>query len=235
MIPVVINNRNRLSTLKSLIEWLEGLDVRIFVLDNDSSYPPLLEFYETIRSNVEVIKLKQNIGNEAIYFWGGHLSFSERYYVYTDSDVVPKQECPKDLIEYLVKCKERHKHTPKIGVSLEINDLPPCFAFRNEVIKWESKYWTEKEGDLWRASVDTTFAIYDRMGLAATQHIVHGLLRTDRPYTARHLPWYVDNDCLDEEEKYYLANANAKLISGIDKGREVGMWTQKMRRRKLHL
>ena len=42
-ISVFINNRNRLSTLKCLVEWLCNKNIEIVILDNDSIYPPLID------------------------------------------------------------------------------------------------------------------------------------------------------------------------------------------------
>ena len=43
--PILINSFNRLSCLRRLIMWLTRAGYRrIYVIDNDSSYPPLLAF-----------------------------------------------------------------------------------------------------------------------------------------------------------------------------------------------
>ena len=47
---VVINNRNRLTTTRNMVEKLLSLnpDEHIIIIDNESTYPPLLEWYEYI-------------------------------------------------------------------------------------------------------------------------------------------------------------------------------------------
>ena len=46
-IPIIINNFNRLTYLKDLIFFLEKNGyVNIVVIDNASTYPPLLEYYK---------------------------------------------------------------------------------------------------------------------------------------------------------------------------------------------
>ncbi len=45
-IPIFINSRDRLGTLRDLVNWLKKAgQQRIYILDNDSSYAPLLEYY----------------------------------------------------------------------------------------------------------------------------------------------------------------------------------------------
>ena len=60
-IPIIINSFNRLSTLKLLIASLEERGwTNIHILDNCSTYPPLLEWFKTIP--YEVIHLPGNLG-----------------------------------------------------------------------------------------------------------------------------------------------------------------------------
>jgi hypothetical protein len=70
----------------------------------------------------------------------------------------------------------------------------------------EKSYWQLPllEGGVRPAPVDTTFAIYDKNLL--DRHQVCGG-RTDTPYTARHLPWYVALDQWDAEFTYYIEHA----------------------------
>lgn len=219
--PVVINNRNRLKTLVELVEWLKGKNVEVVVLDNQSDYSPLLDMYP--RLDVEVVFLGGNFGHTALQQWGGHERFKSRYFIYTDSDIVPREDCPGDLVDYLVRQKREHPEYNKVGASIEIEDLPDGYPFKSEVLNWESKYWREKRGDFYLADVDTTFAAYDLENRSSKSHCVSNCVRTDRPYTVRHLPWYITNFC--EEESYYVRSANAKFADG----RRVGMWTQKHR------
>jgi hypothetical protein len=219
--PVVINNRNRLSSLVALLDWLKNKNVEITILDNQSDYLPLLDMYSRI--DVNVVRLGSNFGNTALYRWGGHLDFKQRYFIYTDSDIVPKESCPDDLVDYLILHKSQKQEYNKIGASIELGDIPDDYPFRSEVIEWESKYWVEKRGDFFIADVDTTFAAYDVESEASTEHRISNCLRSDRPYTVRHLPWY--SCALSEEDIYYARSADAKLPDG----RRVGMWTQKHR------
>ena len=52
--PVFIVCRDRFTCLVGLLDWLEsvGQADEIYLLDNDSSYAPLLEFYEQTRHTV---------------------------------------------------------------------------------------------------------------------------------------------------------------------------------------
>ena len=60
-VPIIINCRDRLGSLVELVDYLEraGQD-RIYLLDNDSAYPPLLEYLA--HSPHEVVRLGRNAG-----------------------------------------------------------------------------------------------------------------------------------------------------------------------------
>ena len=68
-IPIIINNFNRLSSLLRLIDALTSCGyTRIYILDNASTYPPLLSYYESCP--FEVIRLGRNLGFKAL--WKSH-------------------------------------------------------------------------------------------------------------------------------------------------------------------
>lgn len=163
-IPVIINNFNRLTTLKRLIASLtsRGID-NIIILDNASTYPPLLDWYKECGHTV--IHLEGNLGFKAL--WKSRLTknlYRKGWYIYTDSDVELAKDCPDDIIERMLHVMTVERPSAlKTGPSLLINDLPDCFANKTDVIAHEQKFWEHREGDLFRAPIDTTFALYRPM------------------------------------------------------------------------
>ena len=135
MIPVIINNRNRLTHFKSLINWLQKINCRIIVLDNDSTYEPLIEYYSNISNDVEICFLRQNLGHQALYNWKLHQKFNEKFFIYTDSDVVPTDLCPLNVLHYLVENKSKYSNYHKIGLSLKTDDIPDQYQHKKLVLK----------------------------------------------------------------------------------------------------
>ncbi|MBQ8224411.1 MAG: hypothetical protein IJZ86_03535 [Bacteroides sp.] len=72
------------------------------------------------------------------------------------------EACPDDVVDRLLHLlKDKYKYAAKIGLSLRIDDLPDCYAQKSKVIEWESRFYKEENEDsLFRAPVDTTFALY---------------------------------------------------------------------------
>ena len=204
-IPVVINNRNRHTYLIQLISWLEKAGMtNIIILDNDSTYPRLLEYYGTTKHRV--VKLGDNVGHHALWKSSLWKEIQSQYYIYTDPDVVPHKNCPADTAEYLLKQLEKYTSIEKIGLGLKIDDLPEHYANKQKVIEWESKYWkNEVTPGIYNSEVDTTFALYRPFTDGKTW--VAPAYRTGEPYVAHHMPWYENTADPGEENLYYMKHA----------------------------
>jgi hypothetical protein len=98
--PVFIPIRDRLEPLVILIDWLEraGLD-EIWLIDNASSYPPMLEFLES--TSHHVVRTGINLGHRSPWLSGTVQRHShQRPYEVTDPDVIPDAQCPLDAVEH---------------------------------------------------------------------------------------------------------------------------------------
>ena len=219
-VPIIINNFNRLTTLHLLIEALHkrGYD-NIYIIDNASTYPPLLEYYD--QCPYTVFRLTENLGFKAL--WKSHLDkkFCNDYFIYTDSDVVPADFCPADFVDYFLQDLKKHPLARKIGFSLRIDNLPDCYDHKQEVIEKETIYYSRLEEEkLYRAPIDTTFALYrPRVGLSRSRYVE--AYRTAYPYQAEHLPWYTNSAQPSEEELYYIKHCS-----------KVTEWTAKAQQQK---
>jgi len=214
-IPIIINNFNRLDYLRRLIHSMEtcGL-MNIIILDNCSTYPPLLEFYQTC--NYQVIPLQQNYGHLALWKSGLYDRYKWNYFVYTDPDVVPVAECPKDFIVHFKRLLDKSYKLDKIGFGLRIDDLPDTFSLKEKIIAYEKRYWQKKAGaGVYNAPIDTTFALYKPLSdLKRGEVYTLNAWRTDSPYLANHLPWHVDSNHLSAEDEYYMQTCNASSSMG---------------------
>ena len=200
-IPVYLNNFNRLTTLAGMVTYLRHIPkARPIVVDNASTYPPLLDWYTAC--DVEVIRLGVNAGPCAPWDQGCIDQLAE-YYAVSDSDL-DLTGIPRDLLDVLVYGLKKYPGSVKVGLSLEINDLRQDHPMQRQAIELERNYWSVRVDDqFWDAPIDTTFAIY-RQGSGFGDY--RPALRSDRPYTARHLPYYRSAAEWDDEERYYAAH-----------------------------
>lgn len=203
-IPIIINNRNRLKFLKQLIESLEIRGYKnIIIIDNKSTYKPLLDYYNSIP--YKVILLDENLGYKSIEKIPLYKEIRSNYFVYTDSDVVPIKECPDDFMEYFLVILRKYFWVTKVGFSLKIDDLPDHYDKKQDVINWEAQFFKNKFGSDYLAPIDTTFSLHKPYAFISTRGFFN-MIRTGYPYEARHMPWYNDSNNLDEEEKYYISS-----------------------------
>ena len=199
-IPVIIINFNRFNHLQKLVDWLEKADMRnIFIIDNASTYPLILDYYNQTKHNV--IKLNVNIGYKAFWDTPIHLWFKGLPYILTDPDVIPVENCPLDAIKFFQEILTKYDNINKVGFGLQIDDIPDHYHKKSEVIEWETKFWGKPVSEnLYKADIDTTFALY-RANSVKQQW--GKTLRTGGDYLIKHLPWYENSNLLSEEELYY--------------------------------
>jgi len=227
-IPIIILNKDRFLVLKNQVEFLQKRNyTNIFIIDNKSTYQPLLDWYKVCGADVYFNPTPKTC-NGSLHWLTRQYGIekfcklvTESEFILNDSDVVPVDECPQDFIEHMIELrKEFSAH--KIGLGLKIDDIPDAFYNKQRVLNIEIPYWNQtvphstiSEVPLYQAPIDTTFAVYRAGSYCAwgsgqiTQQpdgAVGPCYRTGTPYIARHIPWYYDYTNLPEDEKYYLMN-----------------------------
>ncbi|MGM0932660.1 MAG: glycosyltransferase family 2 protein [Bacteroidota bacterium] len=222
-IPIIIISFNQLFYLKQLVGFLQKHNYNnIIIIDNNSTYKPLLNYFESIGSSVTLHKLKENHGH--LVFWEKKELFekySKGYYIVTDADIVPEPNCPSDFVSYFKKILNRNPKITKVGFSLKIDDIPETNPNKEKVIKWESRFWNnkDKEGN-YKADIDTTLALY-RPGYSYKEQDFYKAIRTKKPYLAKHGGWYLDINNLTEEQRFYYSTCNQSSSWRLDKGKNL--------------
>jgi hypothetical protein len=198
-IKAFIVNRNLLTTLKNTVDFLlKEPRIEVVIFDQQSDYPPLLEYYKTV--NATVVYSSTNAGPHSV--WGEQLKkhFNNTFFIVTDSDCI-YDNVPSNWLDRMLNILN-NTTIFKVGFSLNISDLPNT-TVGNQAVEWESKYWNKKIESGWDAHIDTTFALY-RPGSGFS----YDAIRLDKPYCIQHFPWYITKDNINEEWKYYLNNIN---------------------------
>jgi len=218
-IPIIIISFNQLYYLKQLVTFLQKHKyTKIVIIDNNSTYKPLLDYFESIGSSVTLHKLKDNHGH--LVFWKSkelYDEYSKGYYIVTDADIVPDPDCPSDFVRYFKKILDRNQKITKVGFSLKIDDIPETNPNKQKVINWESQFWKNKNRKgCYLAAIDTTFALYKPNYEYNEQSFLRAI-RTEKPYQARHGGWYLDTKNLTEEQMFYFATCNESSAWRVDK------------------
>lgn len=199
-LPIIINNYNRLTYTRNLVDWLLKAGYKnIIILDNLSTYPPLLEYYETCPA--KVIFLEKNLKFKALWQIDLFNVIKKNYYVYTDSDVYPGTNCPNDIVYQLYLLSKRFT-CEKAGPALQIDDLPEHYSPRNEVIRFEQRHWDHPlAANVYDAPIDTTFALYKPFAYGAAEECKG--IRVAGNLQFKHMPWYINSQAPGDEELFY--------------------------------
>ena len=209
-IPVIIINKNLLTWPSKMVECIKTFECvgDITIVDNQSTYEPLLEWYKTNPCNIIHsafngqsspwdMKIPEKLGYE--------------YYVVSDPDM-DLSETPKDCLLYLKNKLEAHKEYDRIGLSLSNHDVSPSSPYYSHLRTWHELYWKPESliDNLYTEQLfDTTFGMYH-----IDRHFSGKSCCTGKPYSAKHIPWEITQEELNNlnisnpEFFYYLKNAS---------------------------
>ena len=214
-IPIFINSRDRVECLKRLVAWLTQSGYRrIYILDQNSTYQPLLDYYAEIDGKLAtVIRFSRNIGHMAV-FKSDILEILEidTPYIYTDSDVVPEDTTPVDLIEVFYQILVSCPFFRKVSLGIKYSDI--TFYNKKEAMKVEAqKENTPILPNVYIGAYDTTFALYGNHRFYSVEEAA--IVRIEGA-EGLHLPWYY-GEVLPPDEEYYVDHAD-RVVSTFSRG-----------------
>lgn len=197
-IPIFIISYNRKADLEKLLNRLlqDGYK-NLNIVDNHSSDESLVSYLDELerKSNkcIKIHRLSKNWGHKVI--WKCHLFddiLENGYYVVTDPDIIPIDECPNDYVKKFYEILQKYPQKTKVGFALKIDDLPESYVYKYDIIRFESFYWEKHlpyDFIIYDAPIDTTFALYKPGKMKEKEEFYSGI-RTGDKYQARHLGWY---------------------------------------------
>ena len=206
-IPVFIISYNQPSYLRNMVAQLIRLQVspsEITVLDNASTNPQLIEYLEDLQeAGGGIVRLERNLGPHEIFAPEVGVDWPE-VFALTDPDLEFNPSMPttfrEDLLAIACACR-----VWKCGLALSLVDaeqfLEGTYVSGMSIADWESQFWrhraevqreaaellTRASAEVFRAEVDTTFAVYRR---DYPKGSFLESVRVSGSYSARHLPWY---------------------------------------------
>ena len=213
MIPVYINNFNRLEPVKALVDDLSRMNspTKITIVDNASCMKELLKWYLELSEYRPDVRVVYQANNGPRGYWRC-MDHGDPYYVVCDPDV-DISTCPNDMLCVMVEILSRNPSITKIGPSIRIDDVPKEYPFYERVQLDEGRFYKKKHEATgwWEAEIDTAFA----MCRTGTTFTYGPALRGPDPYVMRHLPFYEIPGKLSPEMKFYLENMPEQYKRGI--------------------
>lgn len=215
-IPIIIINYNQLEHLSYLVSFLLDRNFRnIVIIDNNSNYPPLLEYYDKMQDKVTIERMSENFGH-MVFFENRALQkkYASGYYCITDADIRPNENLPENFLETLIHTLDKYQfNILKAGFALDLESIPDYYPFKDKVKKWEEQFWKNKlEPDVYRAGIDTTFALYKprypKRFKVKPIRFYEGV-RIAGNFTCKHMGWYLDPKNLTEEQRFYMQTSSS--------------------------
>lgn len=222
-IPIIIICYNNYLYVKNTLEQLLKINNECYkniqILNNKSTCLDTINFLKNI--DVTVINNLENNGplissnnNKHIY------DILPNKFILTDPDLLLNENIPSDFIEILSNLSDKYG-TSKIGFALNITDFEKFYkdtSYFNglSIYDYEKNFWINKIYDdnyeLYDALIDTTFCLINKDNVAKNGREI----RIAGNFTAKHLPWYVENDIYNIYENY-INSVNSTRISKISK------------------
>jgi FkbM family methyltransferase len=212
-IPVVIISYNNWKYVQNTIKQISKYNLEIIIMDNKSTDPESIQFLKNIP--FQVIHNKKNNGpwitpdnNQEL--WN---NLPNRF-ILTDPDLQFNPNLPKDFLETFIEISELH-NAYKVGFALDISDYSemyqiPNYHFGQSIYEWEySQHWTTRlehpKYELYLALLDTTFCMISK------NKNPYNNVRIAGNFTAKHLPWYVNNPIYNVYSNYNSNKLSTKI------------------------
>lgn len=214
-VPAFVICRDVLGPLIPTVAALEagGVD-EIYLVDNDSTWQPLLDWYD--QSPHTVFRWDQNLGKKGPWRRGLiERKAGDRPFIVTDPDIVPYDDCPSDWLAHWLDILDRFPEIVKVGFGLPTGDIPDCYEFKDEATRRQAQHFSKRRrvpGVGFRTPLDTTMAVYR----PHTPYCTGPAIRTEAPYVACHLGWHIDSANPPPELAHFRSRAD----------RRFGNWTK---------
>ena len=217
-IPIIIICYNNYKYVRHTIEQLRRINKEYYkniqIVNNNSTCVHTINFLKNL--DINVIHNSTNNGPWITPTNNRHIynSLPDKF-ILTDPDLKLNTNIPHNFIEILSELSDTYK-TEKIGFALDIDDFEKMYKNTNyahgkSIYEWELQLWNKKIQDpiydLYNHTIDTTFCLVNKNYIHTDYHI-----RIAGDFTAKHLPWYRENEIYTTYEQY-INSTNTTRIS----------------------
>lgn len=221
-IPVYIIAYNFLYFVKNIVNQLKQYTKNIHIIDNKSTYPDLLEYYN---QDYEFFlhKMETNYGH---YVWKTQIYWQcPKIFAITDPDLELNLFMPKNFLTVFKDLSYQYQKG-KVGCALDISDSHLFFQDKDytqgcTIKEWEDRFWIKDikndNYQLYEGSLDTTLCVVNKQF-----EEVNNAIRVAGDYSCKHIPWYVgwhnkiDPIELEFYKKNNMSSSTLKMILRVN-------------------
>jgi len=206
MVLVVVICFNNGKFVENFVRQLQNLGVPpddIWIINNASTCPLTKSTLEKLTETCKIFNMEKNEGH-LVALKEPFYSTLPEIFALSDPDLELNVHMPPDWYEVLLSLTEEYGAS-KAGLALSINEEGKYGKmYKGQYLKgWEAQFWKEPiqsktHPDLlvYKASIDTTFAVYNKkyyrptIVFPPTPETHYDAVRVAGNYTCYHLPWY---------------------------------------------
>ncbi|MGB8468139.1 MAG: FkbM family methyltransferase [Candidatus Babeliales bacterium] len=207
--PAIIIGYQQVTYIRNMVKQLEKYTKDIIVIDNASTFQPLLDYYKH-EFTYTLLRQPINYGH-MVYYSDFIQQLVGDVFILTDPDLEFNKRLPDDFIKTLMDISI-YFNAGRVGFALAIsaNDLRRDVKVHGKIIKeWEQQFWQQRvyyspdrSLRLFRAAIDTTFCLINKRCSSTKQ------IRIAGDFTCDHLPWHKSykESLLPGEDEAYKEN-----------------------------
>jgi hypothetical protein len=211
-LPFYIICFNRTKGLKYAVDFARRstIEIKPIIMDMGSTSPEFMNYRDSL--GLKTHYFIKGVGPRDLFTNGTLKNLGAGGFYLADGDL-DYSSVPSDAFLRVKELSEDLPWFPKIGLGLQIHDLPDDVE-GNRVREWAKMDWaTNLSPDIYFSGLDTTFAYYPRR---SAQFYYRPALRLAGDYEVRHYPWYERIENFDEEASFYYSQAKASISSTQD-------------------
>jgi len=213
-VPLYVPTFNNPTYTRNFLNQVDGLNFsRIIILDNKSTYQPMIDLLAQIDSKYEVIRLEENYGPHYILRNPDYYKTLPDIFSLSDPDVEFPKNISENFQEEMINVGIKYR-VCKVVFAIEV---PSENEFLELVVnldgklrnmhEWEQQFWQNQidktsTGDpIFQTTLDTQFAIYNKEFFSPEER--YKALRIGGKFTSKHLGFYKESIVPKEESDFY--------------------------------
>ena len=220
-LPVYLIVYNLHYFVKNSVKQLRKYTKNIHIIDNKSTYPKLLEYYDN-EYEFFLHKMPTNYGH---LVWRNEMYWQfPRFFAISDPDLEFNENLPNNFIDIMKELSIIYSKG-KVGFALDISDSHLFYQSKNynnslSIEEWEKRWWLKRiyneKYELYDANIDTTFCVVNKQ---FKEEYFEPAIRMAGDFTCKHIPWYegwhnrLDKDEWDAYKKNNISSSVVKLLS----------------------
>jgi len=213
-IPLYIPTFNNPTYTRNFIEQALKFNFsEIIILDNNSTFEPMISFLDEVESKVKVIRFNENLGPHFILRDPDYYKSLPNVFALSDPDVEFPKNLGQDFLKEMIELGEKNK-VGKVGFAI---DIPKKEEFLELIVnldgelrnmfEWEQQFWkneidkTSGNDPVYLTTLDTQFAVYNKDYFSPEDR--YRAIRIGGKYTSKHLGFYKNSIVPREEADFY--------------------------------